>query len=93
MSETMDINAAAEVVMEAEKLALENMRDMVEAFMSELAAVEATLPTTLALDASRVVSELRNNMSYVRSSSLPMALAKYSVASPANVPPAPITTN
>ena len=90
----MNINDAAEIVMEAEEAALKSILTLVNACVDGLAEVKETLPTSLALDASRIIGEVLNNLSYVRTSSLPMAIRKYDPAAvptmtPEYVPPAP----
>ena len=83
---TIDINEAAEVVMNAEAAALKGTKVALEAFLETLSEIEKTLPSSLPIDASRVINEVRGNLSYTRSTTLPQALNRYE---PAVVPTMP----
>lgn len=83
MAKTIDINEAAEVVMNAEATALKALKVKLDQLADDLAEIEKTLPSSLTIDASRVINEVRGNLTYTRTSSLPQALSRYE---PAAVP-------
>lgn len=77
MAKTIDINEAAQIVMDAEITALNSTKALLDKFITDLADIEATLPATLSISASGIINEVRNNLSYVRSTSLPQAIYRY----------------
>ncbi|MES3097276.1 hypothetical protein [Sphingomonas aerolata] len=83
---TIDINDAAEVVMNAEAAALKALKAKLDQLADDLAEIEKTLPSSLTIDASRVINEVRGNLTYTRNTSLPQALNRYE---PAVVPVMP----
>lgn len=86
MATTIDINEAAEVVMNAEAAALKALKGLLDQLADDLLEIEKTLPSSLTIDASRVISEVRGNLNYTRNTSLPQALNRYE---PAVVPTMP----
>jgi len=86
MATTIDINEAAEVVMNAEASALKALKGLLDKFADDVTAIEKTLPSSLTIDASRVINEVRGNLTYTRNTSLPQALNRYE---PAVVPTMP----
>ncbi len=86
MATTIDINEAAEVVMNAEAAALKALKGLLDQLADDLLEIEKTLPSSLTIDASRVISEVRGNLNYTRNTSLPQALSRYE---PAVVPTMP----
>ncbi len=83
MATTIDINEAAEVVMNAEAAALKALKGLLDKFADDVTEIEKTLPSSLTIDASRVINEVRGNLTYTRNTSLPQALNRYE---PAMVP-------
>jgi len=86
MVTTIDINEAAEVVMNVEAAALKAVKALLDKLADDVAEVEKTLPSSLTIDASRVINEIRGNLTYTRNTSLPQALSRYE---PAFVPTMP----
>ena len=86
MATTIDINEAAEVVMNAEAAALKALKGLLDKFADDVTEIEKTLPSSLTIDASRVINEIRGNLTYTRNTSLPQALSRYE---PAVVPTMP----
>ncbi len=80
MATTIDINEAAEVVMNAEAAALKALKGLLDQFADDVAEVEKTLPSSLTIDASRVINEIRGNLNSTRNTSLPQALNRYEPA-------------
>lgn len=79
-TKAIDINEAAEVVMNAEAAALKALRVKLDQLADDLSEIERTLPSSLTIDASRVISEVRGNLTYTRNTSLPQALSRYEPA-------------
>lgn len=77
MATTININDAAAVVRDAEHCALKSLASLIEQFVTDLDAILETLPTELAMDASRLVNDAKSNVAYIRTSSLPQALFRY----------------
>lgn len=90
MAQTIDINEAAKVVQEAEHAALKSTKALTDRFLADLAEVEATLPERLSMDASKIINEIRGNLSYVRSTTLPQALYRFEPDSVPVMTPAPL---
>lgn len=87
MATTININDAAEAVKTNEFAALKALKAKLDQFLTDLAEIEQTLPTSLQIDASRIVNEIRSNLAYVRDASLPQAMYRYEPATmPALVP-------
>lgn len=80
MATTIDINDAAEVVMNVEAAALKALKGLLDQLADDVAEVEKTLPSSLTIDASRVINEIRGNLNYTRNTSLPQALNRYEPA-------------
>lgn len=83
MATTIDINEAAKIVKNAEAAALKALKVKLDQLADDLSEIEKTLPSSLTIDASRVISEVRGNLTYTRNTSLPQALNRYE---PAAVP-------
>lgn len=86
MEPNIDINEAAAVITDAEKVALTATATALAALVTELDAIAATLPDTITLDAKRIINSVKGDLSYRISSELPLALSKYDPN--ANVPSA-----
>jgi len=80
MATTIDINEAAEVVMNAEAAALKALKYLLDQFADNVTELKKTLPSSLKIDASRVINEVLGNLTYTRNTSLPQALNRYEPA-------------
>jgi hypothetical protein len=68
---------AENVVMDAEKEALNLLLEATETYNAALVSIGAGLPSKLTLDAGRILWEIRNTLDYRRLTELPAAILKY----------------
>jgi hypothetical protein len=89
MANTININDAAQVVMDAETAALSAIKTILDEADAKLGEVEASLPSTLTLDACRILNEVRSSFAYRRNSDIPTILNRYAAPVVVNYNPDP----